>query len=364
MIHVEITSDDIPSVLDRNHKAGNKKPPVFLSLYGLGKSMQAALWAATKAAHYIDYRGAYKTFNDIRGFGIPKHPKEEGEIGRMEFYPDEDLDFVKGILNVLHLEEIGLVSPQTQKVLMQMLLEKRVGKFFFPEDTFIMGSSNMLAHKTGVERWLAALADRGAFYRIRPDFDSYQRYLMDHGKTPYLLAFLNSNPSAPYDFKIKEWDGESNLPTFRSFSRLDELTDSYDDIAEAVADPLFRAHATSCVGPKYGEMYTSFLKLTSRVGDVSKMIEDADRCSIPNEPDIKWLIACRSIALADANNIANVLVLAHRLTDPNMNNPSNLDMMESFVGNSLSRIKKDLLKTQALVGWRVKHADELSGKIS
>jgi hypothetical protein len=39
-------------------------------------------------------------------------------------------------------------------------------------------------------------------------------------------------------------------------------------------------------------------------------------------------------------------------------------MMESFVGNSLSRIKKDLLKTQALVGWRVKHADELSGKIS
>ena len=357
--HIEITSDDMPAVLDRNHKAGNKKAPVFQSFYGLGKSMQAALWAARKEAHYIDYRGAYKTFNDVRGFGIPNHEEQ-----RMKFYADEDLDFKDGAMNVLHLEEIGLVSPQTQKVLMQMLLEKRVGKFFFPEDTFVMGSTNMLAHKTGVERWLAALADRVAFYRVRPDFDSYQNYLMNHGKTPYLLAFLNSNPSAPYDFKIKEWDGESNLPTFRSFSRLDELTDSYDDISEAVADPLFRAHATSCVGPKYGEMYTSFLKLTSRVGDVNKMIEDADRCSIPHEPDIKWLVACRSIALSNKDNIDKVLVLAHRLTDPSMNNPSNLDMMESFVGNSIGRIKKDLLKTQALVGWRVKHADELSGKIS
>ena len=359
MTHVEITTEDIPSVLDRDLKTGNKKPPVFLAWYGLGKSMQAALWATKMMAHYIDYRGAYKTFNDVRGFGIPNHEEE-----RMKFYHDEDLDFKEGVMNVLHLEEIGLLSPQTQKVMMQMLLEKRVGKFFFPEDTFVMGSSNMLAHKTGVEPWLAALADRVGFYRIRPDFDSYQRYLMDHGKTPYLLAFLNSNPSAPYDFKIKEWDRESNLPTFRSFSRLDELTDSYDDIAEAVADPLFRAHATARVGPKYGQMYTEFIKLTSRVSDVESMIEDADRCSIPHEVDIKWLIACRSIALADKNNVDKVLTLAHRLTDPNMNNPQQLDMLESFVGNSISRIKKDLLKTQALVGWRVKHADELSGKVN
>jgi len=246
---------------------------------------------------------------------------------------------------------------------MQMLLEKRVGKFFFPEDTFIMGSSNMLAHKTGVERWLAALADRVAFFRIRPDFDSFTRYLEKNGKTPELLAFLHSNPHAAYDFKIKEWDGESNLPTFRSFSRLDELTDSYEDIAEAAADPLFKAHATSCVGPKYGAMYKEFLKLTSKVGDVGKMIEDADRCSIPREPDIKWLVACRSISLADKDNITKVLTLAHRLTDPNMNDTKDLQMMESFVGNSISRLKKGLLKTTALIEWRVKHGDELSGKI-
>ena len=154
MTHVEITTEDIPSVLDRDLKTGNKKPPVFLAWYGLGKSMQAALWATKMMAHYIDYRGAYKTFNDVRGFGIPNHEEE-----RMKFYHDEDLDFKEGVMNVLHLEEIGLLSPQTQKVMMQMLLEKRVGKFFFPEDTFVMGSSNMLAHKTGVEPWLAALAD-------------------------------------------------------------------------------------------------------------------------------------------------------------------------------------------------------------
>ena len=359
MSHVEITSADIPAVLERNHKAGNRKPPVFLALYGLGKSMLAALWAASKSAHYIDYRGAYKTFNDVRGFGVPKHEEE-----LMKFYRDEDLDFKEGVMNVLHMEEIGLVSPQTQKVMMQMLLEKRVGKFFFPEDTFILGSSNKLAHKTGVERWLAALADRVAFFHIRPDIDSYNTYLEKHGKTAELFAFLQSNPQAAYDFDIKKWDGESNLPTFRSFDRLDELTDSYEDAAEAAADPLFRAQAASCVGPKYGDMYAQFLKLTAKCGDVAKMIEDADRCSIPREPDIAWLVACRAISLADRDNMAQVLTLAHRLQDPNMDHPSDLVGMESFVGNSISRRKKDLLKTQALISWRVKHGDELSGKVS
>lgn len=355
MSHPEITSNDIPSVLERNLKAGNRKPPLLLAYYGLGKSMQGNKFAKNNGMHYIDYRAAYKTFNDVRGFGVPNR-----ESGKMEFLIDEDFDFVDDKPNCLHFEEILNASQQTQKPLMQAMLDRRIGKFKFPADTFIFGSSNRLSQKTGVERLLAALADRFAIFHVRPDIDSYKGYLEQNGKAPEVLAFLSANPNATYDFDIKKWDGESNLPTFRSFDRLDDLTASYTNIREAADDPLFRANAASCVGAKYGEMFAQFIKLASRIGDVRDMIDNADTCKIPSEPDIKWLVACRAITEANKDNLPNVLTLAHRLSDPDQQTPDALLSMESFVGNSIRRRKQDLLSVPAMLNWQLKHADALT----
>lgn len=354
MSHPEVTTSDIPEILNRNMLAGNKKPPLLLAYYGLGKSMQGNKFAAANGMHYIDYRAAYKTFNDVRGFGVPNR-----ESGKMEFLIDEDFDFHPDKRNCLHFEELLNASQQTQKPLMQAILDRRVGKFVFPEDTFIFASSNRLSQKTGVERLLAALADRFAIFHVRPDIDSYKYYLEENGKAPEVLAFLAANPNAAYDFDIKKWDGESNLPTFRSFDRLDDLTASYNNPREAADDPLFRAQAASCVGSKYGEMFAQFIKLASRIGDVRDMIDNASTCSIPSEPDIKWLIACRSITEANKDNLGNVLTLAHRLSDPDMKE-KDLTAMESFVGNSVRRRKKDLLATPAMLEWQLQHSDALT----
>jgi len=355
MNHPEITTNDIPTILERNWKAGNRKPPLLLGVYGVGKSHAHQKFADDNGFHYIDYRAAYKTFNDVRGFGVP-----DRETELMKFFRDEDLDFADDKPNYLHLEEVLNASQQVFKVLMQCTLDRRIGKLVFPKDTMIAASSNRLSDRTGVERMLAALADRFAIYKIRPDLDSFMFFMEQHGSSPEVYAFLSSNPSAPYDFKIKEWDGESNLPTFRSFERLDELVTSYGDPKEAANDPLLRAHAASCVGGKYGEMFAQFIKLTSKVGDVDRMIEDADRCALPKEADLRWLIACRAIVLTNADNLKQVLTLAHRLTDPDMKSPDTLQAMESFVGNSVRRRKKDLLRSTAMVEWQIKHADELT----
>lgn len=353
--HPEITTNDILSVLHRSRKAGNSKVPLFLGWYGLGKSHQLKRFAKDLDAHYIDYRAAYKTFNDTRGFMVP-----DRERGIATFLRDEDFDFDYERTNVLHLEEILNAPQQTQKPLMQLTFDRRIGKIELPEDTFIAASSNRLSQKTGVERMLGALADRFAIYLIRPDLDSYMRFLEENGKSPEVYAFLSANPSAPYDFDIKKWDGESNFPTFRSFDRLDDLVASYDSPKDACNDPLLRAHCCAQVGPKVGEMFAQFIKLTSKVGDVGQMIDDADRCAIPKEADLRWLIACRAIVLAEPDNVAQVLTLAHRLTDPDNESPDTLQAMESFVGNSIRRRKKDLLRTKPLLEWQIKHAKVLT----
>ena len=224
MKHPEITTSDIPSILLRNLKAGNKKPVLLLATYGLGKSHQAAAFAKSQGMHYIDYRAAYKTFNDVRGYGIPNR-----ESKKMEFLPDEDFDFHPTKVNCLHFEELLLANGAVQKPLMQITLDRKIGRTPLPEGTFIMASSNRLQDKTGVERMLAALADRFAIYHVRPDMDSFMNYMGQNGNSAEVMSFLEVNSNAPYDFPEK-WDGESNLPTFRSFERLDELASSYDSV--------------------------------------------------------------------------------------------------------------------------------------
>lgn len=357
-MHTEITTPDIPSVLERNMKAGNRKPPLLLAIYGIGKSEQGAKFAEKFDMHYIDYRAAYKTFNDVRGFGVPNR-----EARKMEFLMDEDWDFADDKPNCLHLEELLNATPSVQKVLMQATLDRRIGKFKFPSDTFMFASSNRLAHKTGVERMLAALADRFAIYHIRPDLKSFQNHLENFGQSQEVLAFINANTDAPYNFDPKQWDGETNIPTFRSFMRLDELISSYSDAVEASADPLLSAHACSCVGPKYGPMFAQFVKLVTKIGDIGKMLDEADTCKVPNEPDLKWLIACRLVAAADRHNLDAVLTLAHRLTasDADWKSQKDPNAMQTFVANGLRNRRKDLLRTPQLLDWQQRYGHVITG---
>jgi hypothetical protein len=352
--HPEITTNDIVSVLERSAKTGNKKVPIFLGIYGLGKSHCGHEFALKTNRQYVDFRLPYRTFNDVRGFGIPNR-----ERGVMEWLVDEDLPQDPNGSYAFHWEELTNAMPSVQKVAMQGMLDRKIGQYEFPEDTVMFASGNRLSHKTGVERMLAALADRLAIYHVRPDLDSYMAYLQSNGKSSEVLAYLSSNPTATYDFDIQKWDSESNLPTFRSFDRLDELAASYEGSVEMSKDPLLRAHAAACVGPKQGEQFAQFVKLTSSVGDVGKMIDEADTCRIPNEVDIKWLIACRAIVLATKDNLDQVLLLSHRLTDTD-NSSRNLQAMESFVGNTIKRRKPDLMRTKAMIDWHIKHGDALS----
>jgi hypothetical protein len=356
--HPEIITSDIPDVLDRSLAAGNRKAPLLLAAYGIGKSMQGHLWSASNDFHYIDYRAAYKSFNDVRGFGVPDRERQ-----LMTFLRDEDFDFHPEKRNCIHFEELLNAPSHVQKVLMQLILDDRIGTFRLPKGTFKFASSNRLAHKTGVERMLAALADRFAIYHIRPDLDSFTAYLEANGKSAEVLAFINANSDAPYNYDIAKWDGESNLPTFRSFERLDELVSSYPDTATAAADRLLSAHAAGCIGGKYGASFAQFLKLTHKIGDISKMVDEADTCTIPTEADIRWVIACRLITFANKQNLDEVLLLAHRLSVPSERSwkaSKEPSAFQTYVCKAILRRRPEMVRTVQLLDWQQRYADVLT----
>jgi len=347
----EITTTDISSVLERSLKSGSAKVPLFLGLFGLGKSHQARQFSEKNNLHYIDYRCAYKTFNDVRGYGVPNR-----ESGLMEFLRDEDLDIREGVRNFIHWEEVLLAPRNTQKVLMQAMHDKRIGQFHLPEDTLMCASSNRLTHKADVERMNSALADRFAIYWIRPDFNSFKNRLATEGAS-IVLAYIEANPSSPYDFDINDWDGESGFPSFRSLEELQKLVDSYDSLEDAASDPLLTSHCSAYVGAKHGQMFAQFVKIVKEVGSVEKMLAEADTCPIPSAPDMKWIIACKLISAANRHNMDAILTLSHRLVDSTgkpwdiMKTPN---AMQTFVLTSINRDRVDLCRLPALHAWNAK----------
>lgn len=350
---MEIITSDIPDVLTRSARCGNRKVPIFLAPYGIGKSQQALLWAQNNNREYVDLRLAYYNFNDLRGYGVPNREK-----GVMEFLMSEDLPQDPDGSYLIHFEELTNCLPSTQKVAMQVMLDRRIGRYQLPTDSVVMASGNRLKDKTYAERFAAALADRLAFYHVRPDLDSFIDYMEANFKSDFVLAYIRGNPSAPYEFDIAKWDGESNFPTFRSIERLDDLVASYGSDAELANDRLLAAHAVACIGPKHGRMFAEFCKLEANV-NVADLLADPNGCRLPDRPDIKWLVACRLISEANATNVGAVLTVAHRLND-DANTDNGLLMFESFVGNTLRRRKPQLITSPALRDWVIRHGDRLS----
>lgn len=352
---IEIPTSDMPNVLDRSAKSGNKKPPLFLAAYGIGKSQSSVEWAKANNREYVDIRLAYYTFNDVRGFGVPDY-----EHDTMRFLHSEDFPRNPDGSYLIHWEELTNCMPATQKVALQGILDRRIGKYVFPKDSVMMASGNRLKDKTYAERLAAALADRFAIYKVRPDLSSFLKYMEDNFQSAYVYSYIQGNPSAPYDFDIGKWDGESNFPTFRSIERLDELVNSYSSSDELLNDRLLAAHAEAYIGPKHGRMFAEYVKLTAAVGSVEDLINNADTCKIPDRPDLCWMVACKMISLATPDNVANCLKLAHRLTDPTMSDPDTLQSMESFFGGNIRRRRTDILRTAPMIGWITKHSKQLT----
>lgn len=363
---IEIRVTDIPDILERSEKAGNRKPPLFLALPGLGKSQQHAVYAAATGRKFYDIRLGYYTPSDVRGFGVPNR-----ETHTMEFFISEDLPPAGSDESVLiHWDELTNALPATQKCALQGVLDRKIGQYSFPRDSLMSASGNRTSHNSHCESLSMALVDRFAIYNVIPGLDDTMNYLQDIGGAPLVVAFLSQTASALYDPDVvtEDWDGEENIPSARSFERLSELIKSYKSEDDAANDRLLTAHAAGCIGTKNGKLFANFVQLSSKVGDVTHLINNADTCKIPNEMSIRWIIACKLVSAAKPETVEPVLHLARRLLpDPD----GRLSILETFVGKSLQRSRPELMTTpikgadgkpkqSALTEWTIKNAEALT----
>ena len=232
-------------------RAFSKKRPLFLwGPPGIGKSELVADIAQELGGYMIDLRLGQMEPTDIRG--IPFYNKDSGKMDWAEpvDLPTEEFASQYPIV-VLFLDEMNSAAPSVQAAAYQLILNRRVGKYFLPDNVVLVAAGNRESDKGVTYRMPTPLANRFIHQEMRVDFPSYQEWAVNNNIHKDVVGYLSFAKQDLYDFDPKSASRAFATPRSWTFvSQILEDDDGDDDtimnlIAGTVGEGLavkFMAH--------------------------------------------------------------------------------------------------------------------------
>jgi len=181
-------------------KAFSKKRPLFLwGPPGIGKSELVAEIAQELGGYMIDLRLGQMEPTDIRG--IPFYNKDSGKMDWAEPVDLPTNEFASQYpIVVLFLDEMNSAAPSVQAAAYQLILNRRVGKYFLPDNVVLVAAGNRESDKGVTYRMPTPLANRFIHQEMRVDFASYQEWAVNNNIHKDVVGYLSFAKQDLYHF--------------------------------------------------------------------------------------------------------------------------------------------------------------------
>jgi hypothetical protein len=149
------------------------------------------------------------------------------------------------------LDEMNSAAPSVQAAAYQLILNRRVGKYFLPDNVVLVAAGNRESDKGVTYRMPTPLANRFIHQEMRVDFASYQEWAVNNNIHKDVVGYLSFAKQDLYDFDPKSASRAFATPRSWTFvSQILEDEDGDDDtvmnlIAGTVGEGLavkFMAH--------------------------------------------------------------------------------------------------------------------------
>ena len=267
---------------------------------GIGKSSVVFQLGQRKSRKVIEFRTNIREPVDVRGVPVP-----DPETGTTRWYIPDELPRVDrdGEFGYLFLDEINTGSPQMMAVMMQLVLDRKVGEYTLPPGWRIIAAGNRVSDRAAAQRMPTALRNRFAHIFCVPSVEAYCKWANKSDVDPKLVAFVRFRRELLH--RMPRGD-ENAFPTPRSLTKCGK----YVKVAQsAMRQKLFASH----VGYDVAGELNGFIELYDSITSLDDIIANPTTAKVPTEPSQKYATFTGLARKATRANFTSIMKYADRL---------------------------------------------------
>jgi len=239
---------------------------------------------------------------DILGFLIPQKT-DEGPVAaytkpRLISQVEEKIKAGADRV-IVFFDERAQADPLVQKAVAPILLDHRIGDFFFPEGTYFISASNRVADKAGVSKELTHLTNREIQLDFEIQITDYVTWGREHDMHEMLLGFCMFKPGAVIQDKVPAVPGPYCTP--RSYAAAGKfLNGIMDDSGIIPVSEAVQEIVAGTIGRGASAELFAFLATKEHLPDWDDVLADPDTAKIPPASRLDAAYAASSMVIARA----------------------------------------------------------------
>lgn len=267
----------------------DKMPIMLWGAPGIGKSSIVKQICAERNWKLIDLRLSLLNPIDLRGLPYLDSEKKQAVWLSPEFLPKDGV-------GILFLDEINIAPVATQQAAYELLLDRKIGNYIFPEGWRIITAGNRETDLASVTGMPSPLANRLLHITVEANLDDWKVWAKGN-VDERVIGFLNFRPALLAQLPKKE---EKAFPTPRSWefvSRLLRLYSSVEDCEELIK---------GAVGEGSCKEFLGFVRIYGKLPDVDGILAGTVH-DVPEKSDVLYALASALVTKLNKSNLENFL---------------------------------------------------------
>ena len=243
--------------------------PVFIwGAPGIGKSSIVENFAESLGLPCVSLLGSQLAPEDI--IGVPQIID-----GKSVFCPPRII--AREEPYCLFLDELNSCSQEVQKAFYSLIHDRRIGEYFLPEGSIIVGAGNRAQDNAIVKPMSSALINRMFHVELIASHRNWLGWAGQSGIHPYVIEYIGLRPDHLWRQPPKT---EEPFSTPRSWHMLSDAIYSYGD---KITEKQLEILASGCLSPHHAMQFRAFVKQIRNRYALSAIINGDQKW--PNAPE-------------------------------------------------------------------------------
>jgi len=252
--------------------------PVFIwGAPGIGKSSIVENFARSLGLPCVSLLGSQLAPEDI--IGVPQIIE-----GKSVFCPPRMI--ARDEPYCLFLDELNACSQEVQKAFYSLIHDRRIGEYFLPESSIIIGAGNRAQDNAIVKPMSSALINRMFHVELIASHRDWLDWAGQNGIHPYIIEYIGLRPDHLWKQPPKT---EEPFSTPRSWHMLSDAIYSY---GENITEKQLEILTSGCLSPHHATQFRAFVKQIRNRYALSAIIGGDQKWPIaPEDRDALYFLA-------------------------------------------------------------------------